>query len=206
MSFNASVPLNSDSPSIFPAQNQTNMTRLQTIVGADHQFNLTAAADDGYHNLIHLTQQAPSGALAALGRLYGKSSSGRVHQFYMDSAGTEYQITPTMPIRAAVNFDGTGGVGAQSIRSQYNVSSVSKTADGTYTINFTTAMPDANYMVFALGMRNTSSFPATAIPQVLGDPTYGSSVTTASVKIQFVSDSGNLRNVLMGNVVIMSVA
>lgn len=179
------------------------MTRLQTIVGADHQFNLTAAADDGYHNLVHLTQQAPSGALAALGRFYAKSSSSRIHAFYMDSSGTEYQITPTMPIRAAVNFDGTGAVGLQSIRSQYNVTSVDKTADGTYTINFTTAMPDVNYIVLCLGMRNTSG---SAIPNVLGGATYGNSVTTASVKIQFISDSGTNRNVLMGNVVIMSVA
>src|ERR1700743_2456561 len=107
MTFNASVPLNSDSPSLFPTQNQTNMTRLQTLLGADHQFNLSAAADDGYHNLIHLTQPAPSGALAATGRLYSKSSSG-INLFYMNEAGQEYQVTPSMPIRASVNFDGTG--------------------------------------------------------------------------------------------------
>lgn len=92
--FNAAVPLNSDSPSIFPTQNQTNMGRLQTIISADHQFNLSATADDGYHNLIHLTQQAPSGALPATGRLYVKSSGGLIQLFYMDDAGTEYQVTP----------------------------------------------------------------------------------------------------------------
>jgi hypothetical protein len=94
MTFNAAVPLNSDSPAIFPSQNQTNMTRLQTILGADHQFNLSAAADDGYHNLIHLTQQAPSGALAATGRLYVKSNGGVIQLFYMDDTGVEHQITP----------------------------------------------------------------------------------------------------------------
>ena len=100
MTFNASVPLNSDSPATFPAQNQTNMSRLQTLLGADHQFNLTAAADDGYHNLIHMTQQAPAGALAATGRSYVKSSAGRIHQFYMDDTGAEYQMSPSIPIRS----------------------------------------------------------------------------------------------------------
>jgi hypothetical protein len=111
MTFDASVPLNSDSPAIFPAQNQTNMSRLQTIVGADHQFNLSAAANDGYHNLIHLTQQAPAGALAATGRLYVKTYGGSVHLFYMSDLGNEYQITPdyvnsTMKISSSASIAG----------------------------------------------------------------------------------------------------
>lgn len=44
--------------------------------------------------------------------------------------------------RAWVNFDGTSGA---SIRSSFNVSSVTYIATGKYTINFSTAMPDANY-------------------------------------------------------------
>lgn len=70
------------------------MARLQTLLGADHQFNLSAAADDGYHNLIHLTQQAPSGALAATGRLYVRSNGGVIQLFYMDDTGVEHQLTP----------------------------------------------------------------------------------------------------------------
>jgi len=94
MTFNPAVPLNGDSPAIFPSQNQVNMARLQTIIGADHQFNLTAAADDGYHNVIHLTQQAPTGALAATGRLYCRSNGPNIQLFYMDDSGVENQITP----------------------------------------------------------------------------------------------------------------
>jgi hypothetical protein len=129
------------------------MTRLQTLVGADHQFNLTAAADDGYHNLIHMTQQAPAGVLAATGRSYVKSSASRIHQFYMDDTGAEYQLSPSMPIRAAVNFN---GVGAAVIRSSYNVSSVTRLAAGDYLINFTTAMPNNNYIVQLTGMRDSN--------------------------------------------------
>ena len=94
MTYVALTPLASDSPSIFPVQAQDNFTRLEQIIGADHQFNNTAQANDGYHNLIHMTLQAPTGALANVGRLYTKVVFGVVGLFYMDDAGTEYQITP----------------------------------------------------------------------------------------------------------------
>ena len=44
---------------------------------------------------------------------------------------------------AWVNFNGTTSPG--TIRSQYNVSSVTKNNTGDYTVNFTTALSDANY-------------------------------------------------------------
>lgn len=94
MTFDPAIPLSTDSPSIFPAQSQTNFGRLQTLVGADHQFNLTAAANDGYHTLIHMIPQSPAGALAGFGRLYAKTVSGVVQLYYRDDAGVEYQLTP----------------------------------------------------------------------------------------------------------------
>ena len=44
--------------------------------------------------------------------------------------------------KAWVNFDGTGTV---AIRSSFNVSSITDNGTGDYTVNFTTAMPNANY-------------------------------------------------------------
>ena len=44
--------------------------------------------------------------------------------------------------KAWVNFNGTGTV---AIRGSYNVSSVTDNGTGQYTVNFTTAMPDANF-------------------------------------------------------------
>jgi len=46
--------------------------------------------------------------------------------------------------RAWVNFNGTGTV---AIRASGNVSSITDNGTGLYTINFTTAMSDANYSV-----------------------------------------------------------
>ena len=45
---------------------------------------------------------------------------------------------------AWVNFNGAGTV---AIRDSYNISSITDNSVGNYTINFTTAMPDANYSV-----------------------------------------------------------
>lgn len=44
--------------------------------------------------------------------------------------------------KAWVNFNGTGTV---AIGASYNVSSITDNATGDYTLNFTTAMVDANY-------------------------------------------------------------
>ena len=44
--------------------------------------------------------------------------------------------------RAWVNFNGTGTV---AIRASFNVSSITDNGTGDYTVNFTTAMADANY-------------------------------------------------------------
>jgi len=49
---------------------------------------------------------------------------------------------PIYACRAWVNFNGTGTV---AIRASGNVSSITDDGTGYYTVNFTTAMPDANY-------------------------------------------------------------
>ena len=54
--------------------------------------------------------------------------------------------------KAWVNFDGTGTV---AIRDNYNVSSITDEATGKYTVNFSTAMSDANYS--AVMYTNTSA-------------------------------------------------
>ena len=56
--------------------------------------------------------------------------------------------------RAWVNFNGTGTV---AIRASGNVTSITDNGTGDYTVNFTTAMPDANYaVVFGRGAGGAS--------------------------------------------------
>lgn len=56
----------------------------------------------------------------------------------MDIAGSN----PSYPSRAWVNFNGTGTV---AIRADGNVSTIGDNGTGDYTINFSTALPSANY-------------------------------------------------------------
>ena len=53
---------------------------------------------------------------------------------------------PIYSCRAWVNFNGTSTV---AIRESGNVSSITDNGTGYYTVNFTTAMPDANYSAVA---------------------------------------------------------
>jgi len=53
--------------------------------------------------------------------------------------------------RAWVNFNGTGTV---AIRGSGNVTSITDNNTGDYTVNFTTAMPDVNYMFVAGAQSN----------------------------------------------------
>ena len=62
MSFSPAKPANNESPALFPQENRNNMSRLQTMFGSDHQFNLSAADNDGYHKIVHWIDQG-SGAI-----------------------------------------------------------------------------------------------------------------------------------------------
>ena len=61
---------------------------------------------------------------------------------------------PIFACRAWVNFNGTGTV---AIRASGNVSSITDNGVGLYTVNFTTAMPDASYSVVATGQTDLSN-------------------------------------------------
>ena len=54
--------------------------------------------------------------------------------------------------KAWVNFNGTGTV---AIRASFNVTSITDNGTGNYTVNFTTAMADANYVANVTAGGNT---------------------------------------------------
>ena len=80
--------------------------------------------------------------------------------------------------KAWVNFNGTGTV---AIRAQFNVSSITDNGAGDYTVNFTTALADANYTVAGVGNRGSAYIVA------LNDPV--AVPTSSSLRIQ--TTSGN---------------
>lgn len=93
---------------------------------------------------------------------------------------------------AWVNFNGTGTV---AIRSSYNVSSITDNGTGSYTLNFATALSDANYsLVGAVG-------PASAGGEAL-QPTTLTTTTAAIVtsnNLTGLLDRANVCVAIFGN-------
>lgn len=73
-----------------------------------------------------------------------QSSTAATAPVFKDGNGTQIGTL----CRAWVNFNGTGTV---AIRSSFNVSSITDNGTGDYTVNFTTAMTDANYACVVTG-------------------------------------------------------
>ena len=82
---------------------------------------------------------------------------------------------------AWVNFNGTGTV---AIRASYNVSSITDNGTGDYTVNFTTAMTDANYATVATPSSNASDSSLANIRSATTTP------TASLVRIGCTSGSG----------------
>jgi hypothetical protein len=78
-------------------------------------------------------------SIVVVGTIRSNSTSPPTIQ---DTSGTEIGTF----CRAWVNFNGTTNVGGFcTIRASFNVTSVADVATGVYTVNFTNALPDANY-------------------------------------------------------------
>ena len=97
--------------------------------------------------------------------------------------------------RAWVNFDGTTA-SPSTIRSSYNVSSVTKSGTGSYAVNFATALTDANYA--SMGTSRTSGGAARWICFVTPTSTNACSVIVADPAVASY-DSSNVSVAIFGN-------
>lgn len=89
---------------------------------------------------------------------------------------------PVYACRAWINFNGVTTV---TIRASGNVSSVVRNSAGNYTVNFATAMPDANYAVIGSARRaSTNSDLYFGLPQ-------GGALTSSAVQVAAKVGSDN---------------
>ncbi len=95
--------------------------------------------------------------------------------------GAQNGSAPIYAARAWVNFNGTGTV---AIRASGNVSSITDNGTGDYTVNFTTAMSDANYSVVAMGQEVAG--PSLVVMYVARTSPYA----TGSIRLQGINSSG----------------
>ena len=106
---------------------------VATWLGTPSSANLAAA----------VTDETGSGAL-----VFGTSPTLTTPNINSAQIATVSGSAPLYMCRAWVNFNGTGTV---AIRGSGNVSSITDNGTGDYTVNFTTAMSDANYAANVTG-------------------------------------------------------
>jgi hypothetical protein len=93
------------------------------------------------------------------------------------SDGTNSTSTTNCIIGSAKAWVNFYGLSASTINNSFNVSSVTRNSTGNYTINFTTAMPNANYILAGGVQTNTTS----------ADLVYGLGVNNTSTAMQTTS-------------------
>jgi len=86
--------------------------------------------------------------------------------------------------RAWVNFNGTG---TPAIRASGNVSSITDNGTGDFNVNFTTAMPDADYSLGGAGQLDTQNNDANA--PIIGIRRASGALATTSARITCVSSA-----------------
>ena len=143
------------------------LNSVQNYLGSFNSAGLLGTLSN--HPLAFYTNNAERMRIDSSGNLLFNSGYG--------SVATAYGC------RAWVNFNGTGTV---AIRASGNVSSITDNGTGTYTINFTTAMPNTNYSVGGwCGGSNITGGRSANISQNVGNSTF----TTAAVTV-FTRDEG----------------
>jgi hypothetical protein len=169
MTFNPSVPVSGQAPNAFPSQNQTNMTRLQALINADHQFNNSMQSDDGYHKVAHWNTQTgvlgdntPT-PIAAVGQLYTKSvpitgvnGFTTEHQMYHQGTGgnnANEMALSILPVRAFISFNGV----TLAVNQAYNCNTPTYSG-GVYTLTFPNALPSNFYTPLMSAGRQDGSF------------------------------------------------
>jgi hypothetical protein len=124
----------------------------------------------------------------------GSALNASVERMRIDSSGNLLfnsgygSVATAYGCRAWVNFNGTG---TPAIRASGNVTSITDNGTGDYTVNFTTAMTDANYSVNI----NASGPYRTSIGQAaFGTQDSATTMTTSAVRLGIVQVGGTAAN------------
>lgn len=115
------------------------------------------------------------------GQLTGDVAAARITTA-LNASGS----APIYACRAWVNFSGV----TPSIRASGNVSSITRNSVGDYTVNFTTALPDANYAVIT-GIGQTSSGTAQTIRTKLVSSDTGAPSLKTTTQVELVTGGLN---------------
>ena len=93
--------------------------------------------------------------------------------------------------RAWVNFNGTGTV---AIRASGNVSSITDNGTGDYTVNFTNAMPDANYSTCAMTTGFSNTDPGGYSANIKASSVSSNATLMTTTQFSFITGPSGSRN------------
>lgn len=129
-----------------------------------------------------------SGTSPAMTFYTGGSEQARITTAGLFQFNSGYgSVATAYGCRAWVNFNGTGTV---AIRASGNVTSITDNNNGDYTVNFTTAMPDANYATVITTNRSSGNTTLVNISRIADEL---SAPTVSSVRIaQGVPDASRV--------------
>ena len=136
--------------------------------------NLKQAATETYTGVIELATSAEATA--------GTDAARALTPATLRSAVNTTGTAPIYAPRAWVVFNGSGTI---AIRASGNVTSITDNAAGDYTINFTTALPSANYASMASISSLATFLPTVCIPGALsaGSMTAAPAPTASAVRM-----------------------
>jgi hypothetical protein len=169
--------------------NTTSQTASTRMVVADATGNGQIRAIHSTGLGLNINQASASGAAfiqqqdnADLGFSTNNTEQARITAAGLFQFNSGYgSVATAYGCRAWVNFNGTGTV---AIRGSGNVSSITDNGTGDYTVNFATAMPDANYASASIG------YHVTGVTEGPVDAYYTVPQTTTSIRIQFRGNAG----------------
>ena len=115
----------------------------------------------------------------------GKIIADQIEHSTAGSVDTQYVVNGSA--KAWVNFNGTGTV---AIRESFSTSSITDVGTGTYTVNFSTAMTDANYSVGGMCNWNINGWGTVSFSaNNSGNPFSTTAVTIRTLEYATIYDS-----------------
>jgi hypothetical protein len=138
--------------------------------------NLNTALNYSADTTGNLVLQSGSSANTALTLDSSQNATFTGNVSVRTSGGTYTDVAKGVA-KAWVNFNGTLS-GTITPRASFNVASVTKNNTGDYTLNFTTAMPDTNYVTLSMCSTDSDN------PTIVNLQGTTGAATTSSVRIQ----------------------
>ena len=113
----------------------------------------------------------------------------------LSTSATEADNVASRTAKAWVNFDGTNAFSpnpsTSAIRASFNVSSITDNGTGDYTVNFTNAMPNSNYVAIVGSSANYGGRGQAIESVFTGPPWTEAAPTTTSFRFNFADDQGS---------------